>query len=92
MKKENLELDMECSDLEFTVEPFAYDEEDKNFYCTLKLVVGADSEKTIELLKLYDNVASIKAGKYIEDENGEAIYLTDYYNLKLNFLEFREDE
>ena len=92
MKNEKLKIDMECSDLDFTVEPFGYDDERNNFYCTLKLVVEANSNEMIELLKLYENVADIKRESCTEDENGDPIYLTDFYNLKLQFLRFEEDE
>ena len=92
MKDEKLKIDMDGYVLEFTVEPFGYDEEKNNFYCTLKLGLEVDSVKMIELLKLYKNVANIQKQHYSKDENGDPVYLTDVYNLKLEFLRFEEDE
>ena len=90
--KNELKVNIEGSDLEFSIEPFGYDEERNNFYCTLKLVFESNSTDLIKLLKLYRNVADIQKEHYNKDENGAPIFLSDIYNLKLEFLRFDEEE
>lgn len=88
---EKLKLDLECSEMEFKIEPYGYEEKD-NVYCELKFSFQTNPTEMIELLKLYRDIADIQKQHYSKDENGDPVYLSDIYNLKLQFLRFEEEK
>ena len=92
MKNEKMELDLECSEMEFKVEPFAYDEGDNNMYCELKFSFQSNPDDMVELIKIYKKLSDIQKEHWQTDENDENYYQSDVWNLKLNFIEYRKDE
>lgn len=89
--KNEMELELEGYDLNYEITPFGYDGKNTMF-CELKLSFETSPEKMIDLLKLYKKVSDIQKHDYSEDENGDPIFLTDVYGLKLKFLRIEEDE
>ena len=91
MKNEKMELDMKVSEMEFKVEPFAYEEED-NMWCELKFTFQSNPDDMIELIKTYKKLSDIQKEHWQVDENGENYYQSDVWRLKLDFLRFREEK
>ena len=90
-KNEKMELDLECSEMEFKVEPFAYEEKDA-MYCELKFSFQTNPDDMIELIKVYKKLSEIQKEHWQVDENREEYYQSDVWNLKLNFLRFERDD
>ena len=91
MDKKKINLDFECSELEFKIEPFAF-EEKNNIFCELKFYFQTNPTHMIELLKMYSKVSEIQKHHRAEDEHGDPYYQTDIWNLKLDFLRFEKDD
>lgn len=85
-----MNLDLECSEMDFKIEPFGYEEKD-NIYCELKFSFQTNAVDMIDLIKMYKKLNDIREDHWYEDENGESHYQTDIWKLNLEFIKFQEE-